>query len=225
MNKFDFILDETIIKPLITPQEILSDYIGVDVNELVTNKLALIFGGCLRDIVSKEYKTKPFNDIDIVTFNPDCNEIIKILTNAGYQQSIIKSDTLNLYASSHINEPITLTKHDRKIQLIRPRITRKPFEPSFSLLVEFIRNVDLSCCGLAYDWRTGYIKQILPDAVEHCNKKEFQITRGYLFNEQRTENRARTLIYRGWKYIMNGERGQHFANVLNNNLRQTFFTP
>jgi hypothetical protein len=59
MNKFNFILNDQPIELSKTPHDILSDYIELDVNYLLSNKLALIFGGCLRDIISNASHPNP----------------------------------------------------------------------------------------------------------------------------------------------------------------------
>lgn len=218
MNKFNFIFNEP-IKLSTTPYDLISNYIDFDINSLLSNKLALIFGGCLRDIVSKEFESKPFNDIDIATFNPSCTEIMNTLLNAGYSTNYSSIDTNNLYFSHFINEPITLTKNDKKIQLIRPRLKLQQ-QPSLSTLILFIRNVDLSCCGLAYDTSNNSIKEIIHGSYLQCQNKQFHKTNGFLFNPQRSEKRALKLTERGWTKIKEPPCNEQTVNDVN--LLRTF---
>jgi hypothetical protein len=203
MNKFNFILNDQPIKLSTTPYDILSDYIEFDVNHLLNNKIALIFGGCLRDIVSGEFPSKPFNDIDIVTLNPSCNEIRDTLLNLGYSFNNSNTSLDDLYTHHNINEPITLIKNTKTIQLIRPQFKNTPiYNPTLSNLIAFIRNVDFTCCGLTYDAKSNSIKEIIHGALHHCKNKIFQSTQGSLFHPERSKIRALKLTQRGWTQIL-----------------------
>ena len=188
---------------------IITSYLGFSVDEILLNNDALIFGGCLRDIIAGD--SNKINDIDILVCPKANRKIGLMLIEKGYVclENMMKIDFFELYAKVSVHFPATFFKDGHKVQLIRPRfesteldeITHHPVASTYSLnsLQDFAKEVDLSCCGLIYHPTLG-LREVIENAITHCQSKTLKILEDNKFYyKKRTEIRTWKLMEKGWK--------------------------
>ena len=194
-------------------EKTISEYLEFDVSELyeVADR-CVIFGGCIRDIISLEQNH--INDVDIITHSKSCAGIGNLLLCHGYTQVLLENDVRNsLYDETHlIFEPHTYTKGDKTVQLIRP---------SDSYVYDFMKivsNVDLSSSGIYYDGHS--IKESINNAIFLTMAKQFFVIEGALmYNESRVIKRKSKLLNRDWEemgeiFMVDASRSRHILEYM-----------
>ena len=216
MNKFNIILNEStrkIIDTADTTSSIvdtirsrISNYLGYDVNHLLfdTNDSAFVYGGAVRDSIAD----LPIHDIDIMALPRAARLLSQKLTDEfGFKQlPLANIDIIRLYFGHRIiNLPWTYIKDDCIVQLIRPAIGRHEI-PRAKIEV-CLRNVDLSCCGVAY--KPTILIETCDNAIDHCKQKVFKaLTENLLYRKDRITHRIVKLQERGWSEIKNDQESE-----------------
>jgi hypothetical protein len=130
---------------------------------------------------------------------------------AGFKKIPFTSrDVLELYSGlKHaINEPWTYIRNSAIVQIIRPRLpnysagfpamAEPPNKPE-NIMMELLRNVDISACGVYYDGKEK-ILETCTDAIADCLKKQFTVNdKAAMFQRNRIDIRTHKLEERGWK--------------------------
>jgi hypothetical protein len=200
------ILDyENILYSFFNQKHIISD---TNIKELLYDTDAFIFGGCLRDIISKDFEN--VNVIDIMCLSKSFDIIMNRLEDLGYSKKCIT----NIYFDNGLRKELDFYvfsfKKDyfKEIQLI---LCYPPFQfiredsfnekKSFKFLCEKLSSVDLSTSGLIFNPEYGFYESI-KGALQDCLNKRFRILgKNEMFHENRTEQRKNKLIKNGWKCI------------------------
>lgn len=198
MNKFKVVLNEEIENGLnesdfnIVKQG-LTNYLGFDIDELLTGNDAVVYGGAPRDCLAE----LPISDIDIMALPRSAQMIAERLIQKGFEAiPFAKIDITSLYLGIRIiNEPLTFIKSKCTVQIIRPSILLSD-DPRHKLR-HCLENVDLSCCGVAYVPNSLY--ETFNGAISHCKRKVFQQLKGNAFyRADRILHRMHKLQDRGW---------------------------
>ena len=171
----------------------LSEYLEFDVDKIINehNDYAAIFGGAIRDSISN----REIHDIDILCLSNSCRSIHDFILKNGYveNENLTMKDVYSMYKDIKcIFEPITYTKNNKIIQLIRPTGSH-----DFTIYWDLLKNVDLSCCGvsLSYIGLTEHIN----NAILHCQFNTFIINEhAKMYNKNRIYPRIDKLNKRGW---------------------------
>jgi hypothetical protein len=160
---------------------------------------AIIFGGFLRDIlINQEPK-----DMDILVPPRGFATIKNILQEARYQIIHPDSDSEEYKdLELRVFQPLTAIKGKHKIQVLKPRFNKYINTPQKMIreLFNFVSEVDLSCCGVCWSWKSGF-EEMIPCALEHCRHKIFKVFPEHSFYTKRTEGRIKKLEGRGWLNI------------------------
>lgn len=183
----------------------ITDYIEFDIKELFDiSDYITIYGGAVRDSIAG----MEINDVDILCMPESAVKLKNFLIEKDYSPiDLYRQDTISMYKDiSLINEPWTLIKNKKIIQIIRPKWFKpnpkvKDYQDAYYNLV---KNVDISCCGVFLDKFDNNIKlgEACKDAIIHCITKTFVINDwSALFNQNRTNSREYKLTSRGWKNI------------------------
>lgn len=180
----------------------IDEYLGFNSDDLFPiNSMVRIFGGCIRDIISK----REIHDIDILVGARSLGYVENILSDNGYKymESLTPKDLSNIYTDiGVINEPHSWVKEDKIVQIIRPVVgqidsNEEIYRKSF---IDLIRNVDISCCGVSYDGQKVY--ENYESAVSHCKNGIFIVNKkAKMYSEKRIIHRTTKLIGRGWVEI------------------------
>ena len=185
--------------------EKLNNYLGFDSDIIFnTTDLISVFGGAIRDIISGDDEKFGIKDIDIICLPKSKDILVHILKEQGYTIEPNKNEFKHaLYRKiSVINEPITLVKGRKIVQLIRPRLHNKysstsMFKYNLNSYYNLLNNVDLTSSGLAYDGLNLF--ETVPNSYGHCKNKFFlEIEGALMYNKKRTEIRKQRLIDKGW---------------------------
>lgn len=201
--------------------KILSEYVEFNIEYLFDMGDPIIFGGCLRDIISGDYIKYGINDVDIACCKETMTKIQLYLLKNGYV-ILDKYKNINiqkLYEDIHIiHEPITLVKNNKIIQLIRPRINTYEIEKkvyeytgvdkfksivhshTHFELVKFINEVDLSCCGIFIS-DTHSINESFKNSILHSKNRVYQINKEAKMITNRLELRSHKLNEKNWRMI------------------------
>jgi hypothetical protein len=205
LDKFNILINNN---DVVSPHTALCKYAGFNINRLLENNNAIIFGGALRDIAADE--SEQICDVDILC-DKHCIETIKIflLKQHYVQYDLYKRLLIDLQTENIIELPLTFIKDKKIIQLIQMSDywtynNDDPFkedEPKqdFDKLLSFVSQVDLSCCGLAYHPKMQ-CKSIIQDAFEACvTKTIFTMPKSRLYDCVRASARIEKLTKRGWE--------------------------
>lgn len=173
----------------------LIDYLEIDINNLTqlnTNTIDyLVFGGCLRDLIRDGYIK---NDVDILCKPKAFQIITDILVKNGWKLTEMSKKDINaLYNGIHIiNEPLTLYKNNKFIQLI------KPAGSDIFKFEDVISNVDISCCGISYDGHHLY--ENIRGAINDCKNSVFRVFKNVaMYQNNRIYNRIEKHLNYGYK--------------------------
>jgi len=99
-----------------------------------------------------------------------------------------------------INQPVTFKLDDKIVQLIRPCIKEKEYKNYSLILDNFVREVDISCCGMFYNFNQEFYYH--HTALEDCKMRKFKINpNAALLHLDRIFHRIDKLENRGWKNI------------------------
>jgi hypothetical protein len=199
----------------------LDDYLGFDSDELFQHGDPVIFGGAIRDSIAN----LDIHDVDIIVGPETTNLMHNFIVSKGYLalKEYASKDIQAMYTDIHIiSEPLTYIKGDKIIQLIRPSpelmgdidgrhgtagrvkfpITVEEANGNilFSEIVKkLVENVDMSCCGVAYDDKDVY--EMYPNAIVHCQNKVFTHNVNGVMSTNRYYRREDKLTKRGWRKI------------------------
>ena len=183
----------------------LSEYIGFDIDELLRDTDAVVFGGAVRDIIYNYHvlhnKVCKINDVDILCRSDASRKIYERLIDIGYVEYKPTYDTSLLYKECDkiINEPMTLVKIGKYIQLIVPSFSKYRLDnPNFDVMLNVLKNVDIQCCGVYYIG--GTIQESISNAFFDCSKGYIVKCRMATMRTSRYQNRVRKLQASGWKY-------------------------
>jgi hypothetical protein len=179
----------------------IDNYIGFDSDEMFKAcDLILIFGGALRDIISNQQ----IQDVDILVGSKSIKNLQSVLIRNGYKymEDFVSKDVSNIYEINVICEPHTWMNGDRIIQIIRPSGNNDSQETYIKNLLDLVKNVDISCCGLSYNGIS--LKEDYPNALLHCYNKVFSVNKSAkMYSSKRISNRIDKLQKRGWELIEN----------------------
>jgi len=202
LNKFNFLVNSNTIT---SPYTVLCKYAGFDIDKMLENNNAIIFGGALRDIAADECDL--ISDIDVLC-ESDCIETIKnfLLKQRYIQFDLYKKSLLDLQACDHIDQILTFIKRDKTIQLIRMSNSMHSYlaehlysQCRLDRLLQFVTETDFSCCGLAYHPKMQ-LKAMIVDAFEACvTRTIYTMPRGFLYDCDRACARMKKLTSRGWE--------------------------
>jgi predicted nucleotidyltransferase len=200
LDKFNILINNN---DVVSPHTALCKYAGFNINRLLENKNAIIFGGALRDIAADE--SDLISDIDIIC-DKLCIETIKsvLLKQCYVQYNLYKRSLIDLQTENIIELPLTFIKDKKIIQLIQisdywSYKEKHESKPAIDKLLSFVSQVDLSCCGLAYH---PYMqcKSVIENAFEACvTKTIFTMPKGDLYDCVRASARIEKLTKRGWE--------------------------
>ena len=194
MNKFSFLVSQKQdLKKLAEKVKIcINDYLQEDIDDLLEDLQAYVFGGAVRDSIADQ----TINDVDIAILPRSKNILIEKLLRKGFKAfDKTNFDIHKLYECHVIFEPITLYKNEKFIQLIRPTAAKDD-----DALQQLISNVDISCCGVSY--AHGNLYENTKDAINHCLQKKFKINfEARMYNKNRLDHRSNKLERRGWQQI------------------------
>jgi hypothetical protein len=212
MNRYDIILDklpdtDIVIK---TPdlseiwskcvRQSISRYLGYEIDYLVDDCDASVFGGAVRDSLAEQ----DIHDVDIMALPLSARQIQGRLKMWGFKQiEFFSEEASNLYKGiQKICEPWTFIKGEAIIQIIRPRLPR--WVPADGFSFEDLRNcmhrilgeVDISACGVAYG---GKLYETCPGATKDCLEKKFKVFPEHaMYQKERIYQRIAKLEERGW---------------------------
>lgn len=183
----------------------LSDYIGFDINILLNQGDPLIFGGAIRDSICGD----KINDLDIIVGGQTFIKLKTFLENRNFEQ-VIDDDFIEelYYELQAVFVPISFMKDDAKIQLIRPKAPQYIEDNCFfddkyknifyKEFINFAGEVDLSCCGVAYDINNKVI-ETYEGAISDCIRKEFRVLEDNKMHlPNRINERIDKMVSRNW---------------------------
>jgi hypothetical protein len=160
--------------------------------------LCRIFGGALRDIICGD--SDDINDIDILIGARTFKLVRDVLIENGYKhiESIVKKDIERIYSINRvINEPHIYMKGLKMVQLIRPVDNiGTSYKES---LIDLIKNVDISSCGISWDGSNLY--ENYPNSIIHAKNKIFYVNDKAKMHTSRINVRVNKLLEKGWKII------------------------
>lgn len=178
----------------------------VKIDTILANTDAIVFGGAVRDALAD----LEINDIDIICFSESAKKILGYFERFGFKKAEGSEEIKEMYSDDEmLFRPISVEVDKATVQLIRPAInfdkhnhSRQQIKRSdvFDFAMEFISNVDMSCCGVAYDLSGFY--ELVPNATRHCEARRFRMLPDNKLHEPgRAERRKQKLIDRGWKEL------------------------
>lgn len=187
-------------------RQALTRYLGYDIDFLIGDCDASVFGGAVRDPLA-EYS---IHDVDIMALPQSARRIQDRLKTWGYKQiEFFSEEASNLYKGiKKICEPWTFTKGAVIIQVIRPRpqqwvrADRFSIEDSRAIMNHILSEVDISACGVAYRVEkqyNGILYETCPGAIIDCLEKKFRVFPEHaMYQRDRIFQRIAKLEERGW---------------------------
>jgi hypothetical protein len=194
----------------------LHKYLGFKIDDLLKDTDAIVYGGAIRDSLAD----LEIHDVDIMALPDSCNIISNRLKELDFRPfNFASADIMNMYKGLDriINEPLTFIKnntsvlnHTKKystiVQLIRPVFDKsRSRQDAYTLQHSLVSGVDLSCCGVAYEFGNPtpdkyLLYETVTDAFDHCKRKVFKVlSDNTLYRANRIDHRIAKLMDRGWK--------------------------
>lgn len=183
--------------------------------------LVHIYGGAVRDALAG----MDISDIDLACAPFMVRPLMSFLMDEGYEQQDGNQElpeTLRLMYKDMepiINEPIVFKRHEKVVQLIRPRIFI-PLSPKYDVqgrykkpatqqFFNFLADVDLTCCGVSYGIPPTSMST-MPRLCEHIEgatsdaiMKTFRTNAcAHPLMTRRLDLRKKKLTGRGWTEII-----------------------
>lgn len=215
MDRYHIVLEKPIIKELSTADALtrkvrtrLNEYLGFDVDTLLRDTDAVVFGGAVRDSLAE----MEIHDVDIMALpRAAANIANRLVVGMGFKRvSLSTVDVATLYAGVKvINEPWTYLKNKAIVQVIRPAIR---YKNPISDLNGLLSNVDISACGVTYN---GSVGEVVKLAIEDCCNKRFAvIPYASMCQNNRIHIRTAKLEDRGWKQYENIKDLRAWSNIV-----------
>jgi hypothetical protein len=208
MNKFKMILnvpDKTENSLLIKNiHDRISSYLRFNVDDLLDETDAAIFGGAVRDSIAD----LEIHDIDIMALPKSASKIEQFLLQSKFTKLLTGTiDIVNLYCDIKIiNLPITFVRDNSIVQIIRPVIPMQINDVK-ELFNKYLANVDISACGVAYT--AGQLIETSDNAILHCKNREFvTLIENMFYRKNRIQHRVAKLLDRGWKQLKDKDKSQ-----------------
>jgi hypothetical protein len=177
----------------------ISNYLNFNIDELLLNTDAAVFGGAVRDSLAG----MSIHDVDIIALPSATRIITKRLTDRNFiPLKYSSTDLTAMYLNiKSINEPWTFFKDKIIVQIIRPVLgSTCEILAAHRVLLKTLSNVDISACGVAYF--KGDIAELIETykgAISDCKNKTFHILSDHaMYQRNRIDHRVSKLVDRGW---------------------------